>query len=117
MLVTVTDTTGALLSFDSTGEDTIASLKKRIHDSEGVPAQYQILAYSNEQLDDSAHLHDIGDGEALDLELHYALAGGGPGVHTGGFECKFRCMCCYSGIDGEWERCQFLCVKCECNIL
>jgi len=124
MKVNVTGPTGTVSSFTVANDENVAAIKKIIHDHSGIPIEYQNLAHvENTMLDDSAPLESLSMGQdELSLHLLYKISGsgafgGGPSIRVVDFECFFRCMCCFSGIDGEIEKCQWLCVKCQCNIL
>jgi hypothetical protein len=86
----------------------VYGLKSVIRDTEGIPVTYQKISRNGVELSDSASLseHD-------DVKLIVDLEGGSPHCSVGSsFVCYFRCMCCFSGIDGDWKSCQWFCLKC-----
>jgi hypothetical protein len=119
MRVFVTDPAGneAHMTVGSGGN--VGAVKRVIHERSGVPVEYQNLSHVDSQiLDDAVVLDDIAlGGDEIRLRLFYVMKGGGAGVKIDDFECKFRCMCCYSGLDSHIDKCQWFCVKCECTIM
>ena len=86
----------------------VYGLKNAIRDIEGIPVEYQIISRDGVELCDSSPLS-----ESENLKLSIDLEGGSPHCSVGSsFVCYFRCMCCFSGIDGDWKNCQWFCLKC-----
>jgi len=88
-------------------EGRIQDLKEAIRDSDGIPIEYQKLFQGEREMTADVPLFssDV-------LLLSIDLKGGDPHCNAGDFECKFRCMCCFSGLDGQWKKCQWFCLKC-----
>uniref|UniRef100_A0A7S4NDB5 Ubiquitin-like domain-containing protein n=1 Tax=Paramoeba aestuarina TaxID=180227 RepID=A0A7S4NDB5_9EUKA len=88
---------------------TVKGVKSAIFDLEGIPIEYQQLSRGKTKLSSDAPL-------ARDDNISLTLIdmdGGDPHFDCGNsFVCIFRCMCCYSGIDSEWKKCQWFCCKC-----
>mmetsp|Transcript_35024 Transcript_35024/g.98770 ORF Transcript_35024/g.98770 Transcript_35024/m.98770 type:complete len:111 (+) Transcript_35024:24-356(+) len=87
----------------STGKD----LKSLICERLGAPVEYQELHFQGNKVSGDAPLCS---GE---YEVSYTLVGGDPHCKLDdNFVCYFRCMCCFSGIDGDWRSCVWFCLKC-----
>eukprot|EP01110_Echinostelium_bisporum_P007421 TRINITY_DN28201_c0_g1_i1.p1 TRINITY_DN28201_c0_g1~~TRINITY_DN28201_c0_g1_i1.p1 ORF type:complete len:138 (+),score=26.30 TRINITY_DN28201_c0_g1_i1:50-415(+) len=121
MRVIVKDCSGAQFYVDAEVNDTVASIKQKIHDSEGTPTEMQSLfcVENKHLLTDSILVSDIeSHTDNVELYLHYGLNGGGSAhFDLGEFELKCRVCCFYTGLDGKWNKCQFLCARCECSIM
>eukprot|EP00128_Syssomonas_multiformis_P010649 Colp12_sorted_trinity150504_noHs@26750 len=103
-------------------EQTVHDLKEIIRTKEGFPEPFVHLYFSDgkEVRDDNTLLSDAGFTDDLNDPIYMAVClngGGGPGIKFDRFEFKTRTMCCYAGIDGDWDKCQYFCIKCECSIM
>eukprot|EP01098_Paradermamoeba_levis_P011455 TRINITY_DN490_c0_g2_i1.p1 TRINITY_DN490_c0_g2~~TRINITY_DN490_c0_g2_i1.p1 ORF type:complete len:113 (+),score=28.30 TRINITY_DN490_c0_g2_i1:115-453(+) len=94
--------------------DCVDYLKQQILEKQGVPTEYQSLVYQGQEMGDD---HFKGN-EEVEVELRFRDLSGGAsvGIRTGRFELKCRTCCFVSEIDGEWEKCQYCCIHCSCNI-
>jgi hypothetical protein len=99
---------GSVKIYDVEGENSSTHhLKKVIFDAEGIPVEYQRLYRGETELSS-----DVPLSSSDELRLMVELRGGDPHFKTTDFVCYFRCMCCFSGIDGDWKSCQWFCLKC-----
>ncbi|CAB4401193.1 ubiquitin [Rhizophagus irregularis] len=76
MLIKVKTLTGKEIEIDIEGSDTVAKIKERVEEKEGIPPAQQRLIYAGKQLTDEKTAEDSGilAGEVLHLVL--ALRGG-----------------------------------------
>eukprot|EP01111_Echinosteliopsis_oligospora_P001093 TRINITY_DN1145_c0_g1_i2.p1 TRINITY_DN1145_c0_g1~~TRINITY_DN1145_c0_g1_i2.p1 ORF type:complete len:122 (-),score=39.40 TRINITY_DN1145_c0_g1_i2:75-440(-) len=121
MRINITDAAGTTYSLSLANDQSVAALKSQFLASEGVPVERQNLYNPNtrKMLEDNMLLCDVatGEGQVVTLWMQYGLKGAGASIDAGSFEVKFRTCCFYCGADGQWDRCQFLCVRCKCNIM
>ena len=102
---------------------TIADVKSLMVKDGLSPETSSLCIRQGEKLADQADdvtLTTIATSERVDLELRLLNVSGGGNVcdiSTKQFECMFRCMCCFSGIDGNWNKCQYCCLHCQCSIM
>lgn len=76
----------------------------------GSPCEYQSIRMNEKELSSDFPLANNSR-----VQLSLTLDGGSPHFSAGSFVCYFRCMCCFSGIDGDWKSCQWFCFKvCIC---
>jgi large subunit ribosomal protein L40e len=89
---------GNTITLDVESSDTIATIKSKIFNKEGTPAQHQRLAFACKQLQDSCSLQGYGIGRDCTLHLSGRLLGGRRLYHCTSRECAvsiqrhgFRC--------------------------
>jgi len=67
---------GKTITLNVEPTDTIATVKSKISNKDGTPAQHQRLAFASKQLQDPCSLHDYGIGQDCTLQLSGLLLGG-----------------------------------------
>jgi len=105
---------------------TVGELKRLLVSRTGVPVFLQRLYMDSgkKAAAGEEELRELRDDEIVEpeaaLKLMPGLDGGcacGPFyIKIKDFQCQFRCACFYSGIDLQWQKCQYCCIHWGCNI-
>eukprot|EP01094_Clydonella_sp_ATCC50884_P026933 TRINITY_DN753_c0_g1_i2.p5 TRINITY_DN753_c0_g1~~TRINITY_DN753_c0_g1_i2.p5 ORF type:complete len:117 (-),score=40.34 TRINITY_DN753_c0_g1_i2:2197-2547(-) len=116
MRVILSEPSGSQLDVTLEDTATLAHLKHRLQDQEGVPCYLQNYIYEDLPLTDNEMVLAT-LGAEVPLRVEYNLSGGGAKCETGECKCRLELCCCYCGLQGTINHIKCCCLQGECNIL